>query len=273
MRLARSSPRLRHIVYSLAATLSSVFLVLGLLFGSGCGGAGGGTEGTGFRSVTGVVSEGGNPVSGSTVILEETGATTTTDSSGSFVFDNVAIDASVSQVTLRVEDQGMFSAAARITNVPPSATDVIVAITINKQTNEAVVTQVVIVTPAPTATPTAVPTAVPTSALPTATPDPEGHATTAPTNTPTPQPTATGTPVCVVIINDVCRLDMDESGSLNVADFTSALQHYAQHDLRMDINGDGLFTSCDFDSYEASYTAASPRECPAHYTPTPTPTP
>ncbi len=255
--------------------LFSLILVLCLpLVLASCGG---GTEGTGFKSFAGVISgPNGQPSAGVSVTLEETGTSTTTDTNGYFEIPEATVD--TAEVTFRVEDQSGFSATAKVSNLPSGRADVALALAIDQTANTVVVTSVVIVTP--TLQPTIPPSISPTSApLPTATATPalggpSATPTTGPVATTSPTPTITPTIACViVIISDPCVLDLDLSGNVNVADFTRAIQLYAAHDLRMDIDGNGILTTCDIDSYGASVNALTNRDCPAHASPTPTPTP
>lgn len=262
-----------------------VFLaVLAGIVISGCAGAGGGTEGTGFKSIQGAIVENGVPVAGSTVTIEETGDSAVTDEQGRFSIDSVALDISESQVTLRVEDQRSFSAVTQISNIPNGEADVVVSISINRARNQATVTSISIVTPTPTprvnntapvpATQPPGPSPIPTSSIP----EPTSPAGQTPTPrqgvTVSPTPSRTPTPTCSnVIVSDPCILDLDDSGNVNVADNTRAIQLYAANDPRIDLDQNGVVNICDLDVYSASINVLGPHDCPAHYTPTPTPTP
>lgn len=205
----------------------------------GCG-SGGGTEGSGLRTIEGLVADAdGVPLSDVMVSVGETGATTTTREDGTFSL-STEVPAAANNVTLIFDRGSNFSAQATVTGLAQKPAVVTVAVHADLVNN----TVEVVVVPPPTAAPTAVPpTATPSPGLPTPTPAPVATPTSTPVSTATPTPTAVPT------LSQACICNLDRSIQVNANDFQCAINLHAQGTF--DFNHDGATNLADLNAFLA----------------------
>ncbi len=187
---------LRSAYYSLLLP----FLVGAVLTLASCGGGTTGTGGTGSSQFSGrILFSTGDPVANATVVVEETGDSTTANEKGEFAVESQIPS---EHITLLVEAPEV-QAAAVISEIPSGPQDVTVELTVDKSKNEVTVASKRIrprskpPRPKPTPLPTPLPTTEPgITPTPEATPLPEVEPTAEPTEEPefTPTPDGTASP-------------------------------------------------------------------------------
>jgi hypothetical protein len=236
----------------ISVLLTLLLGVSSFLFTSGCG-SGGGTEGSGLRTLEGtaVNVSSGQPEAGVAVTIESTGETAVSDDEGKF---ELVTEISDQPITLLFEKGSALSARATISEVSPADPVLKLDVAVDTQRNQVAV-QVTAATPTPR------PTATPTSPggsgdLPTPTPT----ASPIPTNTAAPSATVTPTATPYTPARCDCQLDGDQLGVITANDFQTAMNLYASG--AFDFNHDGATTAADLNLYASFCDPYTGTTCP-----------
>ncbi|MBN8549194.1 MAG: hypothetical protein J0M12_07775 [Deltaproteobacteria bacterium] len=193
--MSRSRTALSFTSVAVRGLLLCSFVVF-LLQGMGCGGGTTGTGGTGSSQFSGrIVSLDGMPISGASVVLEETGDTAISLEDGTFDIESILPGTSATFLVETAEAQ----ASTSIVDIPPGPHDVTIQLKLDEKKNTVTVETKDIAppkkprrTPTPKPEPVLTPVVTPTgTAAPITSAVPTGTSTTTPLPDTTISPTAT----------------------------------------------------------------------------------